>query len=155
MFAVEEVPVGPAQGEGDRGPPGAVSFSFELQHPGSTSQNTTGPPHRGHGRAPVELPGRYVAVLDAYSLALTSALLMVQTRRTYTSKARQYLAWLAGTEVDGNPVDHTAHRDLSSIDHLAERFERGPAQLAGRLVAVVSLSGLGRATPDGVVHAWG
>lgn len=42
-------------------------------------------------------------MLDNYASALAAAPLSPQTRRTYASKARQYLAWLQGAEADGDP----------------------------------------------------
>ena len=48
------------------------------------------------GRAPSELSGVQAAALEEYVEALAAAPLAQQTRRTYASKVRQYLAWLAG-----------------------------------------------------------
>jgi hypothetical protein len=44
-------------------------------------------------------------MLDTYINALAAAPLAPQTRRTYTSKVRQYLAWLASTDLDSDPLD--------------------------------------------------
>jgi len=46
-----------------------------------------------------------LAALDAYVIALATAPLAAQTRRTYASKVRQYLAWLASAETDGDPIN--------------------------------------------------
>jgi hypothetical protein len=46
-------------------------------------------------------------VLDRYTAALRSAPLSDQTRRTYTSKVRQYLAWLADADLDSDPLTST------------------------------------------------
>ncbi|MGB0091739.1 MAG: hypothetical protein WBP81_04310 [Solirubrobacteraceae bacterium] len=43
-------------------------------------------------------------MFGAYVAALASAPLAAHTRRTYASKVRQYLVWLAGAEVDGDPL---------------------------------------------------
>ena len=44
-------------------------------------------------------------MIDGYLDALASAPLAEQTtRRTYVSKVRQYLVWLAGAAVDGDPA---------------------------------------------------
>ena len=69
-----------------------------AQDPESTSENKTrrDPPRRG--RAAVALPEAFSAILDEYTTALQSAPLSDQTRRTYTSKVRQFLAWLADTD---------------------------------------------------------
>jgi hypothetical protein len=42
------------------------------------------------------LSGVYAATFEEYVEALAAAPLAPQTRRTYASKVRQYLAWLAG-----------------------------------------------------------
>ena len=54
-------------------------------------------------------------MLDAYVVALQAAPLAPQTRRTYASKVRQYLAWLALAETDGDPLNTPDGRDLSLI----------------------------------------
>jgi hypothetical protein len=65
------------------------------QDPESASENTNASSRRRHGRTAIELPASQTAVLADYTTALRSAPLSDQTRRTYTSKVRQYLAWLA------------------------------------------------------------
>jgi hypothetical protein len=72
----------------------------------------------------------YAAVLDQYVGALEAAPLAEQTRRTYASKLRQYLAWLAVAEVDGDPIASTAGRDWAVRDyrtHLQAVLKRKPA----------------------------
>jgi len=94
------------------------------------------------GRAPVELPDRYDTVLDAYSAALAAAPLADQTRRTYSSKARQYLAWLAGANLDGDPLDSTDGRDWAVRDyrsHLQTVRKAKPATINNALAAVDDL----------------
>ena len=81
------------------------------QSPKSASENTAGLPQRRRGRAPLELPDPFTAVLDDYIRALAAAPLAAQTRRTYTSKVRQYLAWLAGADLDEDPLTGAAGRD--------------------------------------------
>ena len=44
-------------------------------------------------------------MFGAYVAALGAAPLSAQTRRTYASKVRRYLVWLAGAEVDGDPLE--------------------------------------------------
>ena len=61
---------------------------------------TQAPMRTRPGRAS-EAMGRRAGDLPA--LELESAPLSAQTRRTYASKARQYLAWLAVAETDGDP----------------------------------------------------
>src|SRR5260370_40374641 len=78
--------------------------------PGFTSENTTGLPRRRYGRAPVNLPAAFDAVIGDYVQALGTAPLSAQTRRTYASRGRQYLAWLAAAEADGGPPRTPAGR---------------------------------------------
>jgi hypothetical protein len=48
---------------------------------------------------PADLPEALGEVLAGYVTALASAPLSAQSRRTYASKVRQYLVWLASAEV--------------------------------------------------------
>lgn len=71
--------------------------------------------------------------------ALGSAPLSAQTRRTYASKVRQYLAWLAGAGVDGDPLASPAGRDWAVRDYrayLQAKLKRSPATVNGALAAV-------------------
>ena len=109
------------------------------QDPEADSENRDGiqPPRRG--RAPVDLPDPFAAVLDTYVAALAAAPLAAQTRRTYSSKARQYLAWLAAADVDGDPLGTTAGRDWAVRDyrnHLQAVLKRKPATVNNALAAV-------------------
>src|SRR6266536_1535500 len=78
-----------------------------AQHPGSASENTPPPPSR-RGATPTTLPATLATTLEAYAAALAHAPLSDQTRRTYASKVRQYLAWLQTAVVDGDPLTHPA-----------------------------------------------
>jgi hypothetical protein len=65
-----------------------------------------------------------------YIAALGRAPLAVETRRTYASKVRGYLAWLADTAVDGDPLSDPAARDWAVRDyrtHLAAVLKRSNA----------------------------
>jgi hypothetical protein len=78
-------------------------------------------------------------VLDSYVTALAAAPLAEQTRRTYASKVRQYLAWLAGAELDGDPLDSAGGRDWAVRDyraHLQAVLKRKPATVNSALAAV-------------------
>ena len=55
-------------------------------------------------------------MFGAYVAALASAPLSAHTRRTYASKVRQYLVWLAGAEVDGDPLASAVGRDWAVRD---------------------------------------
>lgn len=109
------------------------------QDPRTPSEHTAAIPGSRHGRAPVDLPDQYAGVLDAYTTALAAAPLAAQTRRTYTSKARQYLAWLVTAEVDGDPLEDHAGRDWAVRDyrtHLQATLKRTPATINGALAAI-------------------
>ena len=63
------------------------------------------------------LAGEHAAGLEGYVEALDAAPLAARTRRTYASKVRQYLAWLAGAEVNGDPLSSAVGRDWAVRDH--------------------------------------
>jgi integrase/recombinase XerD len=100
----------------------------------------------------VELPDASASVLDSYIHELASAPLSAQSRRTYASKVRQFLAWLAVTELDGDPLGSAAERDWAVRDYrayLQAVLKRRPATVNGALAAVDDFyvrRGLGRAT---------
>jgi hypothetical protein len=67
---------------------------------------------------------------------------VVQTRRTYASKARQYLAWLAAADLDGDPLESPDGRDSAVRDyrtHLQAVLKRKPATVNNALSAVDDL----------------
>lgn len=102
------------------------------------------PPHseRHRGRAAVNLPAPYAAVMDAYTAALRSTPLSDQTRRTYASKVRQFLAWMADGGAKGDPLDGRDARDRAVLDyrsHLQVVLERKPATVNNALAAVDDL----------------
>jgi site-specific recombinase XerD len=84
-------------------------------------------------------PARYIAVLEDYAAALQSAPLSDQTRRTYASKVRQFLAWLAGSDLDEDPLTSAEGRDWAVRDyrtHLQAVLKRSPATVNNALAAV-------------------
>ncbi|MEV4176334.1 tyrosine-type recombinase/integrase [Nonomuraea sp. NPDC049709] len=99
------------------------------QPPGSTSENTqTGPggaPSRRRGARPTPLPADLAAVLADYAAALEGMPLAAESRRTYTSRVRTYLAWLAGRRsragdgaaVRGDPLADARARDRAVRDY--------------------------------------
>ncbi len=112
------------------------------REPRSASENTTIVPRRRRGRAPLELPDPLGAVLEDYIHALAGAPLAAQTRRTYTSKVRQYLAWLAGADLDEDPLASPDGRDWAVRDyrtHLQTVLKRSPATVNNALAAVNDL----------------
>ena len=56
-------------------------------------------------------------MLDDYAAALAGAPIAPESRRTYLSKVRQYLAWLVGAAVDGDPLTTPAARDWAVRDY--------------------------------------
>jgi hypothetical protein len=105
----------------------------------SASENATGRRLARRGRAPVELDEGFVDVLDGYVAALVAAPLSAQSRRTYASKVRQFLVWLAGAEVDGDPLGSADGRDWTVRDYrgyLQSVLKRSPATVNGALAAV-------------------
>jgi len=109
------------------------------QHPESTSENTTAPAGARRGRAPIALPAPYTAVLEDYTAALRLAPLSDQTRRTYASKVRQYLAWLVAADLDSDPLAGPDGRDWAVRDyrtHLQAVLKRSPATVNNALAAV-------------------
>ncbi|MER5326286.1 tyrosine-type recombinase/integrase [Streptosporangium roseum] len=59
---------------------------------------------------PTRLPSAYDAVLGAYAAALECAPLSAETRRTYRSRVRMFLAW---------PADHAAGGIIAEIAQTA------------------------------------
>jgi site-specific recombinase XerD len=103
------------------------------------SENATEQPSARRGRAPVELEAGFVEVLDGYVAALVAAPLSAQSHRTYASKVRQYLVWLGGAEVDGDPLASADGRDWAVRDYrgyLQGVLKRSPATVNGALAAV-------------------
>lgn len=116
--------------------------SRSSQKPRSTSENTRAASPTRRGRAPIELAGACAAALGDYVETLAAAPLAEQTRRTYTSKVRQYLAWLAGADVDGDPLSSADGRDWAVRDyraHLQAVLKRTPATVNNALAAVDDL----------------
>jgi len=108
----------------------------------TASENGSPSPRVRRGRSPVELSDAFTAVLDVYIAALMAAPLSAQTRRTYASKARQYLAWLGSADVDGDPLDSSDGRDWAVRDyrtHLQAVVKAKPATVNNALAAVNDL----------------
>jgi site-specific recombinase XerD len=107
-----------------------------------TSENREPSPAARRGRPPVTLPPRDATILRRYTEALRSAPLSTQTRRTYESKVRQYLAWLAMADLDGDPFKDKHGRDWAVRDyrtHLQTVLKRKPATVNSALAAIDDL----------------
>ncbi|WP_338204270.1 tyrosine-type recombinase/integrase [Candidatus Nephthysia bennettiae] len=105
----------------------------------STSENTKvrAPGRRGATGTP--LPPHLASRLDEYRAALDRAPLSPESRRTYASKVRQFLAWLAAAAVDGDPLADPDARDWAVRDyrsHLQAVAKAAPATVNGALAAV-------------------
>jgi site-specific recombinase XerC len=99
------------------------------EDPGSTSENTnphpeavTEPPARRHrGARPTPLPEDFTDFLTTYAGALEKVPLSADTRRTYVSRVRMYLAWLADgggrRRFRGYPLTNPAARDWAVRDY--------------------------------------
>jgi len=107
---------------------------------GTASENTMRPPNPSRrGRAPVFLPLALEAAHTAYTVHLARAPLSAQTRRTYASKVRGYLAWLAEAAVEGDPLIEAVARDWAVRDyrtHLAAVLKRSNSTINNALAAV-------------------
>ena len=81
-------------------------------------------------------------MLEQYAAALQAAPLATQTRRTYASKVRQYLAWLADADPAADPFASAEARDWAVRDyrtHLQAVQKRRPATVNNALAAVDDL----------------
>jgi site-specific recombinase XerD/DNA-binding CsgD family transcriptional regulator len=99
--------------------------------PGMTSENTQSdgshPPEaasgnkRRPGGLPTELSARHAGILAGYAAALAQTALAAETRRTYLSRVRQYLAWLHGDggarRITGDPLTLPQARDWAVRDY--------------------------------------
>jgi site-specific recombinase XerD len=127
-----------------------------AQHPGSASENTTTPPSRRRGATATHLPPTLAAILADYAVALQRAPVAEESRRTYASKVRQYLAWLATADTDGDPLAYPRARDWAVRDyrtHLLTVAKRKPATVNNALAAIddfYTRTGLGPAAAQRV-----
>jgi site-specific recombinase XerD len=112
---------------------------------------------RRRGVAATPLPPALAAVMAEYTTALERAPVSAETRRTYASKVRQYLAWLATTdELDGDPLTDPRARDWAVRDYrtwllTAAVPKRAPATVNNALAAIDDLyarRGLGPAAAE-------
>ncbi|HEY2946988.1 MAG TPA: tyrosine-type recombinase/integrase [Micromonosporaceae bacterium] len=91
------------------------------------------------GRQPVPLPVALERVHAAYTAELAGAPLSAETRRTYASKTRQYLAWLHTADVAGEPIVNAVARDRAVREwraHLLTVARYAPTTVNNALAAV-------------------
>ncbi len=104
-----------------------------------TSENRTAPQPLRRGRAPIVVPAPLATTLEDYIQALSSAPLAELSRKTYISKVRQYLIWLAATETNGDPLGNADARDWAVRDyrtHLLAVAKAKPATVNNALAAI-------------------
>jgi site-specific recombinase XerD len=119
----------------------ATENTKRRRPPGSetATENTAPPSGRRRGRPAIALSAPYIEVLGDYAAALRTAPLSEQTRRTYASKVRQFLAWLAGADLDADPLTSADGRDWAVRNyrtHLQTVLKRSPATVNNALAAV-------------------
>ncbi|PZS35065.1 MAG: integrase [Pseudonocardiales bacterium] len=110
-----------------------------AQDADSTSENRKRDSGRRRGAAPTPLTPAREKALSSYAAALRGAPLSAATARTYLSKVRQYLAWLADADVDGRPLTERAARDWAVRDyrsHLLSVRKHRPATINNALAAI-------------------
>jgi site-specific recombinase XerD len=93
----------------------------------SASEITKRPP----GARPTGLPGDLTALLAGYAAELADTTLSAETCRTYISRVRQYLAWLAATHRrrrpgDQDPLTSPKARDFAVRDYRRWLLHEGP-----------------------------
>jgi hypothetical protein len=75
-----------------------------AQATSQTLETTSGNTNRRAGRTPTPLAAPYDQALTGYAATLAAAPIAESSRAKYASRVRGYLAWLAGTDVDGDPL---------------------------------------------------
>ncbi|GAA3164156.1 tyrosine-type recombinase/integrase [Nonomuraea roseoviolacea] len=103
-----------------------ITRSAASQEPGSASEITK----RGPGARPTRLPTAYDTVLGEYAAALERAPLSAETRRTYRSRVRMFLAWLAdhAATYTAGPLTERQARDWAVRDYRMWLLRDGPAK---------------------------
>ncbi len=85
---------------------------------------------RSPGARPTGLPGDLTALLAGYAAELADTTLSAETCRTYISRVRQYLAWLAATHRrrpgDQDPLASPKARDFAVRDYRRWLLHEGP-----------------------------
>ena len=116
---------------------------------GSQRQNLT--PENKNSRQPIALSTHGQKLLDGYASHFQHSPLLGASPRTYASAVRGYLAWLAGSSPDGDPLSDPAARDWAVRDYrsyLVTVAKRAPATVNKVMAALDDFyvwRGLGRA----------
>ncbi|MBB5774938.1 hypothetical protein [Nonomuraea jabiensis] len=102
-----------------------MTRSAASQEPGSASEITK----RGPGARPTGLPAAYDTVLGEYAAALERAPLSAETRRTYRSRVRMFLAWpTTPPTYTSDPLTDRQARDWAVRDYRMWLLRDGPAK---------------------------
>jgi site-specific recombinase XerC len=95
--------------------------SENTQSEGSQPPEATSENKRRPGGLPTELSAEHAGILAGYAAALEQTALAAETRRTYLSRVRQYLAWLHGDvgarRFTGDPLTLRRARDWAVRDY--------------------------------------
>ena len=97
-----------------------ITNSGASQDAGSASEITNKITKRGPGARPTALPGDFAEIIDDYAAALNDAPLSAESRRTYLSRVRMYLAWLTEhrpPHTTGDPITSPRARDWAVRDY--------------------------------------
>ncbi len=120
---------------------GSENAAIALTEPADAGSENMVP--RPRGRTATVLPGAYAAILGEYTTVLNRADMTAESRRTYVSRVRVYLAWLARSEVDGDPLTEPAAAAWAARDYKAHLYgvlKRSPATVNAALAAVSDLA---------------
>ena len=98
----------------------APRATVQITH-GIAEASSGAPAPRRRGTLPTPLPAEYAGFLNAYTTALEEVPLADDTKRTYISRVRMYLAWLAGPGANrrskGDPLTSPRARDWAVRDY--------------------------------------
>ena len=125
-------------------PPPVNGIQDEAQHPETTSENTEPDQRRRPGATSITLSDAHRQVLAGYLAVLARAPLSAETVRTYTSKVRQYLAWLAIADRDPGRVEPRV--GLQKVLHRRRIGEH--AGVVRRQVGFLGVPGTGEVDPQ-------
>ena len=122
-------------------PAGAQHLEFASDISGTGRGETIPGVRRRSGAAATVLPEPFAGVFADYQANLTKpgGPLDADSVRVYCSRVRQYLAWLAGGMVDGDPLTDPDARDWAARDyrrHLQAVAKRKPSTINAHLTAV-------------------
>ncbi len=86
---------------------------------------------RGAGARPTALPAELAEIISEYAAALADAPLSPESRRTYLSRVRMYLAWLDQHDphrTQSHPITNPRARDWAVRDYWLWLLPDGPAK---------------------------